>query len=344
MYEVRIDDIIEIPTGADGGQRRPYQLLVTNVFDCRADGRAVVDGQVLNQDGTHRKRGYRADLSLDLGLVELVNPTTTDRDGALLQPGSRIVCVGAQRALMTGQTGVIWDIDRKPGGDVLIVEPVIGNVSTNAPRFRRPALSSRLCPQGATVDAVIDPSAETRPGRYGPVEVSVKDTTTPGSIVETEIETGIETVVSLPGTHPRGPVQPRVGVSGATLTSWRRVIEGVLFHFSRITMPDGGVRFVVQRHTGYVDLRFSCAWTQTHFIAVPPRPAPATSRETRQAPDVVSDLVETGRDRAALSMAAAALVDSKDNWALTASQAEIVRAQVQPASDHSPYLSPRVSG
>jgi hypothetical protein len=319
---------------------------VTNVSGSWSDGRAVVDGQVLNQDGTHRKRGYRTDLLLDLNAVELVNPTTADRDGALLQPGSRIVCVGAQRRHMTGQAGVIQDIDRQPGGnDVLIVEPVIGDVSIDAPRFRRPARSARLCPQGATVEAVIDPPTETRVGRYGPVEVSVKDMTTPGAVVETETETGIETAVSLPGTHPRGPVYgPTVAPSGATLTSWRRVIEGVLFHFSRITMSDGGVRFVVQRHTGYADLRFSCAWTQTHFIAVPARPAPATSRETRQASDVVSDLVGTGRDRAALSVAAAALVDSKDNWALTASQAEVLRAQVQPASDHLPYVSMRVSG
>jgi len=119
-------------------------------------------------------------------------------------------------------------------------------------------------------------SIETRRGRYGqPVRVEIRATKVPGSVVEVELDTMIETAVSLPGTHPRGPVsKPQTDEDGITSINWSRVIAGTLHHFRRLVMPSGRVRFVVQRHNGYADLRSNHAWAYRHFFTFP-APGPA---------------------------------------------------------------------
>lgn len=92
----------------------------------------------------------------------------------------------------------------------------------------------------------------------------------------------------------RMPIGPRSEVTdasglfhGVTAVYWTRQINGVPYAFRRIAMPDGEIRFSVQRYNGYGDragdaspaarasaMRFACAWSPAHFLRARPETQP----------------------------------------------------------------------
>jgi len=60
-----------------------------------------------------------------------------------------------------------------------------------------------------------------------------------------------------------------VGRHGAASVFWKRVIDGTMYRFERVIMPDGERRYIAYRFNGYAGgPRFGCAWEQAHFITV----------------------------------------------------------------------------
>jgi hypothetical protein len=145
----------------------------------------------------------------------------------------------------------------------------------------------------------------TRRGRYGQdIVVETFATETPGAIIEADTDTWIETAKSQPGTHLRSRVRRwrHESIDGGIckMATWRRVINGKLFSFTRIVMPSGEIRFDVMEHNGYADLRFSCAWTQRHFLIFAKKP-PVVTIEVRVADDAGLAATDLGAVREALS-------------------------------------------
>jgi len=311
--EIKTGDIIDIPAGSDHYRHAPYRMNVrwTNPA---SNGRVMIEGTVIDKtDGTNVSSGY-VNVVLDPHGIRLHH-----------RPGTRVnipclSCEGNHRRHLDAQDSGCNDsyadaVERKATGQ-------------DIDRY------TTLKTSGV--------------GRYGqPVQRLIKETSTPGAVFETCLDTGIETCRSLPGTHDRGFVAyPAELPSGAQMTWWRRVINGRLYDFTKIVMSDGETRYVVQRHTGYSDLRFSCAWEQVHFITVP-----ATSARPGFTPeddddeeglsaslpyaDAIGRLVSTGR--LVLVLVEHAEMLGPDLETLTSSQVEILRSQVQVPTVHAEY-------
>jgi len=171
-------------------------------------------------------------------------------------------------------------------------------------------------------------------------------TRVPGVIISVDLDASTKTTVVLSGIRPRGPIsEPRTDEDGVTSINWSRVIAGTLHHFSRLVMPSGRVRFVVQRYTGHVDLHSPHAWTHRHFFTFP---APA-QRDVDDEPLTVAGLVaaaraDSPRRAVALRMAAMHLLGltgrDLSDAVPTRGQREMLRAQVQVASSHPAYTPP----
>ena len=164
--------------------------------------------------------------------------------------------------------------------------------------------------------------------------IVTRHTETPGMVISVNLDVSTETAVVLPGTHPRGPIdEPRTDEDGVTSIRWSRVIAGRLYSFQRIVMLSGRIRFVVQRYTGYGDLRSPCTWTHRHFFTFP---APTVA-------DLMVDAQRVSKEHAVtLYLAAERLLGRRGVAWLdavpTRGQREMLRAQVQTATQHPAYV------
>jgi hypothetical protein len=163
--------------------------------------------------------------------------------------------------------------------------------------------------------------------------VVTRHTEVPGVVISVDLDASTETTLVLPGTHPRGPIRElETNEDGVTQVGWTRVIAGTLHYFNRLVMPSGRVRFVVQRHTGYGDLSSPHAWAYRHFFTFP---APTVA-------DLMIDAQRVSKEHAiTLYLAAERLLGKRGtallDAVLTRGQCEMLRAQVQVASQHPPY-------
>jgi hypothetical protein len=139
---------------------------------------------------------------------------------------------------------------------------------------------------------VVDPHTELEiyRGTWHAVCAYVADEETEQKTLTTETSTMNDT----PGhtgprsaVHESGPMQPGFGSS----RTWTRELNGTLYSFNAVLMPDGERRYFVSRFNGYVGgPKFACAWTPCREWIVKPN-GTVTHVHEHDARGVVTELL-----------------------------------------------------
>lgn len=239
-------------------------------------GMAVSAGSVRLHAGgnTHALPLAAGDLS-GSGHVAVTRAALTEMTAALEALGRKHAWVEITRrgVVFTCTRGDVvgrWPVHQEPNGS-----GGTGNVAdVDAPESLA-AERQRIVAEGGDVTAI-----DARIAATAPILPSADMAHASTAAIDAALMEG-ERAAGRARTQPRGPIhttlpdRPGNGVSRA----WVRIIRGVPYAFTAVTMPDGERRYVVRRYNGYGDgtaesraigMRFDCAWSPVHSITVRP--------------------------------------------------------------------------